>query len=104
MSAVALGQPDRMPVDFNANAGTLERLMKDLGCGSHRALLDRLGVDIVDLRGVVDPVYCGPVPKETVRPDGVKENFWGWRTRVMVKPGDTLAKHLPEDRPPMAHA
>lgn len=83
LTAIARGQPDRVPVDFGANAGTLARLKADLGCTSHRALLERLGVDIVDLRGVVDPIYCGQIPKERALADGVTENYWGWRTRVM---------------------
>ena len=83
LRAVAREIPDRVPVDFSANPATLERLMRDLGVVTHRELLDRLHVDIVDLRGVVDPTYRGPVPLQTVRPDGVKENLWGMRSRVM---------------------
>jgi uroporphyrinogen decarboxylase len=70
-------------LDFSANPATLQRLMRDLGAGTHRELLDRLHVDVVDLRGVVDPVYCGPIPKERLREDGVKENYLGWRTRAV---------------------
>ncbi|MFO7904843.1 MAG: uroporphyrinogen decarboxylase family protein [Pirellulaceae bacterium] len=81
LTAVDRAEPDRVPVDFSANADTLARLYAALNCPSHRALLDRLGVDIVDLRGVVDPVYCGPVPKERELAGGVVENYWGWRTR-----------------------
>ncbi len=83
LEAVALRRPDRIPVDFNANPGTLARLMSDLQVATHRELLDRLHVDIVDLRGVVDPIYRGPVPKEQNLGDGVKENWLGWRTRRM---------------------
>lgn len=81
--AVNRGEPDRVPVDFGANPATLQRLQRELGCATHEALLDRLGADIVDLRGVVDPLYQGPVPKERTLADGVTENFWGWRTKVM---------------------
>jgi uroporphyrinogen decarboxylase len=83
LEAVALRRPDRIPVDFNANPGTLARLMKDLEVATHRELVDRLHVDIVDLRGVVDPIYRGPVPKEQDLGDGVTENWLGWRTRRM---------------------
>jgi len=83
LTVVHRGQADRTPADFAANAATLERLYADLGCATHRQLLERLGADIVDLRGVVDPVWRGPKPRETMRPGGVKENFWGWRTKVM---------------------
>ena len=81
LEAVARRRPDRIPVDFNANPGTLLRLMADLEVATHRQLLDQLHVDIVDLRGVVDPVYRGPVPKEQHLGGGVKENWLGWRTR-----------------------
>ncbi len=84
LTAVNRGKPDRIPVDFSANADTLARLMRDLGCTQHLELLRRLQVDIVDLRGVVDPDYVGPLPREHTRADGVTENFWGWRTKVMA--------------------
>jgi uroporphyrinogen decarboxylase len=83
LTAVGLGQPDRVPLDFSANPATLARLHRDLGTTTHRELLDRLHVDILDLRGVVDPVYRGPIPKERSLHGDVKENFWGWRTKVM---------------------
>jgi len=83
LTAIGLGRPDRVPLDFGANAATLARLHHDLGTSTHRELLDRLHVDILDLRGVVDPIYRGPIPKERWLPGDVKENYWGWRTRVM---------------------
>lgn len=83
IAVVHRGQADRVPADFAANAATLARLYAELGCATHRQLLERLQADIVDLRGVVDPVWRGPKPRNTLRPDGVKENFWGWRTKVM---------------------
>jgi uroporphyrinogen decarboxylase len=83
LTAAAGRQPDRVPLDFSANAFVLERLKHELGCATHRQLLDRMHADIVDLRGVVDPVYRGPVPKDRILPGGVKENFWGWRTRII---------------------
>ncbi|MFW6414430.1 MAG: uroporphyrinogen decarboxylase family protein [Verrucomicrobiota bacterium] len=83
LTAINLNKPDRTPVDFSANPATLARLMKDLECETHRQLLDRLQVDIVDLRGVVDPHYQGPVPKERKLEGGITENFWGWRSKVM---------------------
>lgn len=81
--AIARRRPDRVPLDFSANAFVLERLHRDLGTVTHRQLLERLHLDIVDLRGVVDPIYRGPIPKERMLGGGVKENFWGWRTKVV---------------------
>ncbi len=83
LTALAHEQPDRVPMDFSANPPTLQRLMRDLQVATYRDLLDRLHVDMIDLRGVVDPVYCGPGTRETRRPGGITENYWGWRTRKM---------------------
>jgi len=74
---------DRTPLDFSANPATLARLKRDFGAGCHRDLLELLHVDIVDLRGVVDPVWCGPMPFETVTGDGDTINYWGMQTCVM---------------------
>lgn len=83
LTAVARQQPDRLPLDFGANAFVLRRLHDELGTATHRELLDRLHVDVVDLRGVVDPLYRGPIPSARMLVGGVKENFWGWRTQVV---------------------
>ena len=83
LAAIALQAPDRIPVDFSANPATLQRLMSEFGASNYADLLAKLNVDIVDLRGVVDPVYCGPVPWTTSRPGGVVENYWGMRTKTM---------------------
>lgn len=89
MCAVYLEVPDRIPMDFNANDGTLQRLYRDLNTNSHMELLKKLNIDILDIRGVVDPVYRGPVPKISYLADGAKQNFWGMQTRVM----DTATGH-----------
>lgn len=81
--AIERGTPDRAPLDITAQDAVLARLHADLRTSTHRELLERLGVDIVDLRGVLDPVYRGPVPLSRPVGDGVRESFWGWRQRVV---------------------
>jgi uroporphyrinogen decarboxylase len=83
LAAVNRRVPDRVPLDFSANRATLERLQRDLAVATRRDLLERLHADILDLRGVVEPTYRGPIPKEFRRPDGVMENWLGWRTRTL---------------------
>ena len=83
LTAVDLGEPDRVPMDFLPNPWVADRLHRELGTTTHRGLLQRLRSDIVDLRGVVDPRYCGPVPQTRDLDDGMRENFWGWRQKVM---------------------
>ena len=71
LTAINLDLPDRVPLDFSANAVTLARLHRDLNAATHRELLQRLHVDIVDLRGVADPVYRGPIPIEKMLPGSI---------------------------------
>ncbi len=82
MTAILRQQPDRVPLDFSANNDTLCRLKADLQISDLRGLLEYLHVDILDIRGVIDPVFVGPIPYEHVK-DGIKENFWGMRTKKM---------------------
>ncbi len=82
LCAVSRQEPDAVPVDFSANPWVLRRLWTTFKVDDHRSLLDALGADIVDLRGVVDPTYRGPIPwRRTVAGD-VHENIWGMRTRI----------------------
>jgi len=83
LAAIHLAEPDRIPMDFQANPRVCERLHRDLGTSTHRQLLQRLRSDIVDLRGVVDPMYRGPVPRSSELGAGVRENYWGWRQKVV---------------------
>jgi uroporphyrinogen decarboxylase len=83
MTAVRRAEPDRVPLDLLPNRWVEERLHRDLGTRTHRELLERLRCDVVDLRGVVDPVYRGPLPPVRERADGVRENIWGWRQKTV---------------------
>jgi len=83
LTAIHLAQPDRVPIDLLPNRWVEERLHCDLGTHTHRELLERLCCDVVDLRGVADPVYRGPVPFSRDLGDGVRENIWGWRQKTV---------------------
>jgi len=84
LTAVSLAVPDRVPMDFHGNKWVLERLGKEWGTTSHRELLEHLHSDVVDLRGTVDPVYCGPVPYSRELAPNKRESFWGWRQETTV--------------------
>ncbi len=82
LSAIERNETDRVALDFSANPATLERLKAELNCSDHKSLLLHLGSDIVDLRDVVEPEYRGPIPKVRPLDGGIKENYWGWRTKT----------------------
>lgn len=83
LCAASCSVPDRIPMDYHGNRWVLERLKLELGTEDHRDLLRRLGSDIVDIRGLVDPVYRGPVPYSRDLPGGIRESFWGWRQKTV---------------------
>jgi uroporphyrinogen decarboxylase len=84
LSAINRSEPDRVPVDYAANRFVQAALYEYFQVTDHRSLLERLHVDIVDLRGVVDPRYIGPIPYERRLPGEISENFWGMQRQVVM--------------------
>ncbi len=76
-------KPDRIPLDFSANAGLQEILYNQLPINDYYDMLHYFHSDIFDMRGVVDPEYHGKKPFKIQHPDGVFENYWGMKTRIM---------------------
>lgn len=57
--------PDRVPMHINATKWVVKKLKTELGVSSDKKLLERLGVDIYDMRGIdlhtgTAPRYIGP--------------------------------------------
>lgn len=77
LTAFAHGEPDRVPIDYSANAGINARLIScfNLEPGDWEGLYNVLGVDF---RGVNVP-YVGPKLHDDV--PGRHVNLWGTRTR-----------------------
>ncbi len=69
----------KIPCDFQATETVLERLYKHYGAKTYRELLDCLGSYIVDIRGVVDPIWVADHPKQQLLENGVVQNFLGWQ-------------------------
>lgn len=86
LCAVNFEQPDRVPVGFGANRFVRENLMKHYGVNEHADLLRVLHSDIVDLRDCVFPEYVGPGTVVRELENGIHENYWGWRTRIVDTP------------------
>lgn len=77
---------DRIPTDLSANRFVRENLMHWLKLNNHIDLLNYYKSDIVDLRDCVMPEYIGPGQLTIQMDNGITENFWGWRTRIMETP------------------
>ena len=79
LATVAHQKPDRIPIDYAANAGIDERLKKHFGLAleDSEGLLQALGVDF---RGLEAP-YCGPKLHKDLPERGVTVDNWGIHRR-----------------------
>lgn len=82
MAAIAMQPTDRQPRDFHGCGVVVQRLHEYFGTTSYRALLDKLNVDMADIRGVVDPVWVADFAKVRTLPDGSTEDYLGFRKKV----------------------
>lgn len=90
LTAINLEMPDCVPCDFHATPTVQKRLYKHFGIDSYKKLMKRLGADIIDIRGIIDPIWKGPVPKVIELSDGVRQNYLGWQMKtVQVESGET---------------
>lgn len=78
LAAIDMKPVDRQPRDFHACNVVLDRLYEHFGVNTYKELLQCLHGDIVDIRGVVDPDWVAPFPKQFTRPDGSIQNYLGF--------------------------
>jgi len=88
LSTIELEKADRVPMDFAANEGTLNKIYRHLKVDSYKEVLKTFHIDILDMRGIIDPIYQGSVPKERAIGNGVKQDFWGMKTKVIQTAND----------------
>ena len=81
LTAINLEKPDRVPCDCPATQIVQSRLYEYFGIDSYRQLMEKLGLDIIDIRGIIDPLWKGPVPQITELPGGVRQNYLGWQVK-----------------------
>lgn len=65
--------PDRVPTDFWATGEVIERLIRELDCGSLEGVWDRLHIDA--------PRSLGAPRTQTHHPDDPSADIWGVRSR-----------------------
>ncbi len=93
LTAVNMTAPDRTPADFHGNEIILERLYRHFGIHSYKQLVEKLDVDMIDIRGIVDPIWTGPVPKRKMLADGVIQNYLGFLTKKVATAHGELEEH-----------
>jgi len=82
LAALRHEEPDRIPIDYWANAEVTERLLRHYGARDKEALLQTLGVD---LRYVMGPSFVGLQMKK--HDDGLVEDHWGVLRKPMTVEG-----------------
>lgn len=81
LCAVNMEKVDRIPSDFQAVSIVLERLYEHFQIDKYYDLLDKLCVDIVDIRGIVDPLWVADFDKRWHIGNGVYQNYLGWQMK-----------------------
>lgn len=82
MTAIRREQPDRIPIDYWANADVTDRLMQHFQVPDKESLLQALGVD---LRYVMGPSFVGLQLKK--HDNGLVEDHWGVIRKPMTIDG-----------------
>ncbi|MCU0691732.1 MAG: hypothetical protein MUF54_10050, partial [Polyangiaceae bacterium] len=82
LAAIGHEEPDRIPIDYWADADVTNRLMDHFGAPDKEALLCELGVD---LRYVMGPSYVGLQMR--THDDGTVEDHWGVLRKPMTVDG-----------------
>ena len=80
MGTVRQEQVDRYPADYHGCGIVEDRLKQALKVDTHKELLEKLKVDIVDIRGVVDPTWVADFPKNRYV-NGIKETYLGFQMK-----------------------
>jgi uroporphyrinogen decarboxylase len=83
LTAVNRQTPDCIPCDFQGTAVVLERLYQHFKVKRFKELMLVLGSDMIDIRGIIDPLWKGPMPKVTELSGGVFQNYLGFLTKKM---------------------
>lgn len=89
LSAVNFIKPDYIPLTLGTNHWVRNELYKSFAIKSHNDLLKYFHSDIVDLRDCCFPEYVGPGQSVKILENGVRQNYWGWRTKIMETPRGT---------------
>jgi uroporphyrinogen decarboxylase len=93
MVAVSREKPDRTPCNFHGTKVVCDRLFQHYALADYRDLMDVLGVDMIDIRGIVDPIWKGPIPKTIRLSNGVMQNYLGWQTKVVKTAYGPVEEH-----------
>jgi uroporphyrinogen decarboxylase len=95
LSAINHAVPDRTPCDYHGMAACNNALFThfNLAPGDYPALMDRLGYDMIDIRGVVDPVWHGPFPQIRELGGGEFQTWLGFRMRRMQTSFGEITEH-----------
>ena len=85
--------PDRTPCDFHGMAACNRALFAHYHVTDYPALMDRLGYDMIDIRGVVDPEWVAPFPKERELGNGEFQDWLGFRKKRMQTAYGEITEH-----------
>ncbi|RRJ95668.1 hypothetical protein Ga0100231_016660 [Opitutaceae bacterium TAV4] len=85
--------PDHTPCGYHGMAACNDALMARYKIATYPELMDRLGYDMIDIRGVVDPEWIAPFPKTRELGGDEFQNHLGFRMRRMKTTFGEITEH-----------
>ena len=93
LMAINLQKTDRIPKNFHGMPSVVEKLFQYYSVNSHVELMKHLQTDIIDIRGIIDPIWNGLVPKVIDLENGVKQNYLGWQMKTIKTQYGLIEEH-----------
>ena len=83
LAAINHEVPDKIPCDFHGMDACNKMLFGHFKINSFPELMDKLGYDMIDIRGIVDPEWIAPHPKVKELGNGEIQDYLGFRKKRM---------------------
>lgn len=91
--AIKRDKPDRVPFDMSFSPSVLERIYRQNNTSHYKRIMERYDLDIIDIRGIIDPLWIGDFPKVEVKKSSERYNYLGWTTKVMFTSHGEVEEH-----------
>ncbi|MDR2675984.1 MAG: hypothetical protein LBC18_14245 [Opitutaceae bacterium] len=93
LAAINHERPDGIPCDFHGMDACNKALFSRLAAPDYPSLMDRLGYDMIDIRGIVDPDWVAPFPKVRELGGGEFQDWLGFRKKRMQTAFGEITEH-----------
>jgi uroporphyrinogen decarboxylase len=93
LAAINHERPDKIPCDYHGMEACNRALFAHCQVADYPALMDKLGYDMIDIRGIVDPDWVAPFPKVRELGGGEFQDWLGFRKKRMQTAYGEITEH-----------